>query len=365
MPQVSNQDHLGTLQPPPPFPAPLAPPAAVPSEGQVGSLGAGGSATTSAPVGVDLPYRLGDTTFRLARDAETHDCLKLVLGTGGSLADEGRVVEFLRYAIARKLDLTKILVAERAGAVVWALLPVPAGGRAVLLLSPAHLPAGAEDAAAELIEAVMRGQTDIEIGQGLVDPTDPRAAEPFVRAGFEKLAVLQYFQRDVTSSPTEPRLPAGLEVATYSQATHPLFKVAIEDSYTQSLDCPSLNGRRQIDDVIDGHKAAGDFRPHLWRVVSRQHEGARQVVAVLLLNATGNGESMELVYLGVSPHFRGQGLGHWAIQTALWETYRAGLGKLTLAVDSLNRPALKLYFRFGLRRVHERLVLIRHANTPR
>lgn len=282
-------------------------------------------------------------------------------------ADDTRVTDFLRYAVSRKIDLSKLSVAEIGGRVVWAALPIAPPGRTVLVLSPGWTPPGLGVAAKSLLEAVLdaeaAGPHGALLAQALVDPLDPSAAEPFHAAGFERLATLLYLQKAITNNVMIPTVPDRLRAYTYSGATHAMFRRAIEASYTQSLDCPKLNGRRDVNDVIEGHKgiagASGDFRADLWTVLTDGEGEAERPAAVLLVGPAGNGETMELVYLGVSPEYRRQGLAHWALRKALWEAQRNGLPKLTLAVDADNRPALKLYYRFGLKRVHERLALMK------
>jgi ribosomal protein S18 acetylase RimI-like enzyme len=138
-----------------------------------------------------------------------------------------------------------------------------------------------------------------------------------------------------------------------------LFAQSILQSYQGSRDCPELNGRRDIEDVIAGHRAVGLFDASLWFVL----EQAGQVQGVLLLNPTCDGVGVELVYLGLAPAARGRGLGDVLMRLAL---SRAGLRQfshLSLAVDSQNTPALGLYYRHGMKRVGSRIAMIRELQT--
>lgn len=320
--------------------------------------------------------------IRPAEPGEYHAALKLVLGQAGQPADDTRVTDFLRFAVQRRIDLSLITLAledrgpERkgqGGTILWAVLPVAPVGRSALLLAPssppssgdlagATDPARAIDIASQLIHATLSSLPGLHIAQALVEVNNPLASAPFLSAGFSQLAILQYLVKRVSSAPVAPKLPHSLQLHTYSPATHPLFRDAIAASYVGSQDCPALDGLRDVDDIIEGHKASGDFIPSLWYVLT--HSAHPQPAATLLLSPTGNGETLELVYLGVSQPFRRQGLGHWAIRQALHDTHRLGLPKLTLAVDSANRPALKLYHRFGLQHIHERLALMKNLRSP-
>ena len=77
------------------------------------------------------------------------------------------------------------------------------------------------------------------------------------------------------------------------------------ESYQQSLDCPLLNGLREIGDVIAGHQASGEFNPRFWFVLS-ERDMPRGVV---LLNRVPRTDTAELVYFGLAPAARGAG---WA-----------------------------------------------------
>ncbi|HSV13144.1 MAG TPA: GNAT family N-acetyltransferase, partial [Tepidisphaeraceae bacterium] len=139
------------------------------------------------------------------------------------------------------------------------------------------------------------------------------------------------------------------------EQTHAAFAAAIIASYENSLDCPPLNGIRDVEDIIAGHKAAGEFDPADWFVLMH-HEAP---VAVLLLSRTIHGDAMELVYLGVAPQARGHGLGDHLMRIAAHRMIERKIRRMTLAVDNLNTPALRLYHRHGLQRVASKLAMMR------
>jgi ribosomal protein S18 acetylase RimI-like enzyme len=74
------------------------------------------------------------------------------------------------------------------------------------------------------------------------------------------------------------------------------------------------------------------------------------------------------VYVGLIASYRGRGLGNALMEHALSTTASVGCRRLSLAVDSKNKPALQLYHRHGLSKVCTRAALIRdlrhrHART--
>jgi RimJ/RimL family protein N-acetyltransferase len=173
------------------------------------------------------------------------------------------------------------------------------------------------------------------------------------------LAELIYLQCEIRSSITAPIMPHGFSWENYSSVTHGKFARTIQATYENSLDCPTLSGLRQIEDVIASHKASGEFDPNHWFLLYERENP----VAVLLLAHSPRTDAMELVYLGLTPPARGRGLGTLALRKALRTALEADIGRLTLAVDAGNDPALKLYYRHGMERIGSKLAMIRDLRT--
>jgi ribosomal protein S18 acetylase RimI-like enzyme len=297
--------------------------------------------------------------IRPARRPEVHAALQLILGANGRPAAEEHVVDFLRYAVYRQLDLNDIWVSMRDGRIAWAILPVVSPGKTMLLFSPTHVPHEDQDTAVcPLVERVLEHYQNraIDLAQVLLDPGDAGAVEMFKACRFEPLAELIYLDRDVRRS-VDVATPAGFVFEPYSAAMHAAFARAVSATYQGSLDCPRLNGRRNIDDVLDGHKAAGEFDPKLWFLLRDDTAGA--AAGVLLLNRSTRTDSLELVYLGLAPHYRGRRLGDLLMRQAIATAAAIGSRRLSLAVDSMNAPALRLYQRHGMTRLCSRIALLR------
>ena len=296
--------------------------------------------------------------LRKAHRHEIHAALQMILGGGGDLAGEEQVVDFLRFAVYRGIDLNDTWVANDKGRVIWAILPVVSPGKTMLLFAPTHVPSDVKDTAArplvEMIVSCFRGRA-IDLAQVLIDPSERPALSVFADAGFERLAELVYLDREVRKS-HDVTVPPGMSWRTYAAATHEQFTRAIAASYEQSLDCPRLNGIRQMEDVIAGHKAAGEFDPKLWFLLCNEQS---EPLGVMLLNRSSRTDALELVYLGLARPARGRGLGDVMMRHALASAALIGSRRLTLAVDSDNKPALRLYHRHGLSKVCSRVALIR------
>ena len=307
-------------------------------------------------------------TIRPVQRPEIHRCLQLILGQGSRLATEEQVTDFLRFAVYRGINLNDIwLAADSTNKILWAVLPVPSPGRTMLLFTPTHVPPDILDTAiCPLVERVLEhSQTrDIHLAQVLLDPTERHAIRLFEKCHFDRLAELVYLDREVRRA-HDADLPAGCTWQTYSAATHNDFADTITQTYAGSLDCPTLNGRRNIEDVLAGHKSSGEFDPNLWFLLTTQSSdlSPQSSLGVLLLNRSTRTDSLELVYLGLTPEARGRGFGDAMMKHALAMTATIGSRRLTLAVDSKNQPALDLYHRHGLSRICSRVALLRDLRS--
>lgn len=297
----------------------------------------------------------GKADYRPARIDETQRALALILGTSEEPAAEAQVLEFLQFAHQRSIDVHDLWVIAIGNRLVWAMLPIISPGHTALLLMPPARPDSAS--VRPLIESVCeyvetRGVT---LAQVMLDPADAPGRSIFVNHGFREMAHLIYLQTAVPGHIAAVSPPESFWWQTYSEQTHAGFEQTILESYQQSLDCPALNGMRNISDVIKGHQAAGEFNPRFWFLLSERDVPR----AVLLLSRVPRTDSAELVYLGLTPAARRRGISDLLMRQALWATHEMGLNRLTLAVDSNNVPALRLYHRHGMQQIGVKLAMMR------
>ena len=105
---------------------------------------------------LDTDFPPPQVIFRKAAKQEVHTCLRLVLGSSTDLASEEQVVDFLRFAVYRGIDLSDIWLAERRGVICWAIMPVQSPGRTMVLFSPPHVAPTLQDTIApDLIAKVL------------------------------------------------------------------------------------------------------------------------------------------------------------------------------------------------------------------
>ena len=301
------------------------------------------------------PGEAGAAEYRLARSEEVGDGVALVLSLDGIPASEEQVREFAQFAWSRGIDVGHLWLAGMGGRMAWAVLPVVSPGKTMLLLTPGRLPQEVD--AGPLVEKVCEwfANGGGHLAQVLANPADFPLRQFFGHHGFREIAELHYLQANAKSS-GPPTLPHGFHLERYSEAAHSLFASAISASYQDSLDCPLMAGLRDIEDVIVGHRASGEFDPQFWFVLL---DASDQPYGVLLLTRVPRNDLAELVYLGLSPAMRGRGFGDLLMRQAIWAVREMELGRLTLAVDSKNTPALQLYYRHGMSHAGSKTAMLR------
>lgn len=279
-----------------------------------------------------------------------------LLSYPGHVPDGRQITGFMESMRARGMDLCRTRIATRGSSVVYAICPVPLPGKIVMLLSGTPATQAQREAADVLLQQVLAEylSSDNALLQVLVDPEDTAQMALYRAAGFSELASLSYLE--CPAQHMGYRLPeGGWELVTYAPERHQFFAEAIRASYEETLDCPQLNGLRSIEDVIAGHKAAGEFDPRNWIAVVRDSHPA----GVLILSRVPASDALELTYIGLARFARGQGLASALMKLAIARAAELSCARLTTAVDTGNTPAITMYVRAGMRRIGTRVALIR------
>ena len=202
----------------------------------------------------------------------------------------------------------------------------------------------------------------------LDESAGPQAGHDLTRGGMPRVTELLYLERD-TATPLLPigadergtstsrSDPAGVHARGRFEGLEPRwaprprfewrpfhddvemeFRAVLQATYTGSLDMPELEGTRGLDDILDGHRAAGLFIPERWRV--GRIRGEPEAAAVLLMAEIPGRDAWEVIYLGLTPAARGRGLGRDVLRHGL-ELAREYTTRLELAVDLRNTPAVR------------------------
>lgn len=293
--------------------------------------------------------------------------LNLIWATGGLPDPSAR-----RAAPKQPPQIDQVaLIAPGAGRVGMVFASPPLGR------SPADAPADAGLTAA--IDAACRAvgekhPAQFALIQALVESNQPWLKRALVASRFISVGQLLYMRRD-NAAPPGPRLPisgpwpAKVQVVT-ARSLGPIttqnrvLEDCLDRTYEGTLDCPELFGLRETADILASHRACGRHDPDLWWVAMRDG----RAVGCALFNPYPDQGSLELVYLGLAPDVRGQGLGERLMTFALHHLARMSMQRVACAVDERNAPARRLYDRLGFARFDAREAFVRQpidTSAPR
>ena len=282
---------------------------------------------------------------------------RLLAADGGTNPEHAR--RFLRYARDHSVPLDCLWGSVDArGRFQGVVLAVPGAGRSAMVFASHGRTEAQRTCTAKLLKYAgeLLPGAGVCLAQGLLDPDDLEAHETFHRGGFRPLATLTYLQRPLRTRllPPEPDWPEGVSLESCERTGDAELIATLDATYEQTMDCPALRGLRQTSDILEGHRAAGAFDPRLWTLLRVDGQSS----GVLLLNASSDRASIELVYLGLARGVRGRGLGLRLLQHGLRLIASRPERSMTLAVDQTNAPALRLYEREHFRAVLQRSALV-------
>lgn len=186
------------------------------------------------------------------------------------------------------------------------------------------------------------GPQRVKVVQSLLATGSGSDAERLRAAGFTHSADLLYLVSLTNSFPSAP-IEADLSFEPVSSRSDEELAQVLEATYEQTLDCPALNGVQDCRDVLAGYRATGSFDPSRWFFVRREGRD----IGCLLLADFPEANQWLVVYMGLLPDVRGQGLGIELVRHAQWLCGQAGRSRLVLAVDAANAPAINIYAAAG------------------
>ncbi len=297
------------------------------------------------------------------------------------LADPDAGKRFLARAADHDIDLSCFWAVTGPGSRVrQAVLIVPQPGRtAMIFLSGVGHEArcGNRERQHNDRVALLRAAFDeisAELGdrlhllQALPSPEEWWATEAFTGAGMTRLGELAYLRRPLAmpdAGRADQQWPRGVAVRPIrgleENLDAPALRTALARTYIDTLDCPGLCDLRDLDDVIESHRAAGRFDPSLWWII--EHEGRPE--GCVLLSPSPEQDSLELVYMGLGPDLRGRGLGAKILRAAIAGAQRCGLRDISCAVDNRNEPARALYAKLGFSEFARRIAFVQSTRPPR
>ncbi len=193
----------------------------------------------------------------------------------------------------------------------------------------------------------------VTLAQTVIQTSDCLLTQAFVQTGFSKLAVLHFLEQ--TKHAKQIKIPSGLSFTPLTREDDELLGTILEETYVNSLDCPNIHGLRAVQDIIDGHRGADPTCTQLWSIAELENKK----IGVILLNSFPKMKQTELAYVGLSPIARGNNLGNACMQHIANQISELPFSRVTLAVDSENIPAKKLYKKWNFKKIKQRLTLIK------
>ena len=242
---------------------------------------------------------------------EYAQALRLVFGRMTEADRQRQIDSLLGAADGGKAALEGLCGGHRGNRLVGAALVQIQPGRTATVWPP-KIVAGEPLATAESllgeVSRFLEGR-DVRLAQTLLESDSPREESLLCKGGFNRLSELLYLVSPNSEFPTAPSV-TSLEFETYSPANHQRLARIVEATYQQTLDCPQLDGIRDVEDVLAGYRASGVFDASRWLIV--RHDGAD--VGCLLLGDFPENDNLELVYMGVTPSREGMAGGlNWSV----------------------------------------------------
>jgi len=243
--------------------------------------------------------------------------------------------------------LENLLIAIRDGSPVGAVLVVIRPGRMAFLWPPVLHPGESGTLAAEELlrtAAVRLDEAGVVVTQCLLEKDDAVGRAVLNASGFPYSTDILLLSRPVDDLGDLPgALNEALTIRTYGLSLHDEFKMVVERTYIDTLDCPGLSRCRSAEDALTSYRAASNFDAALWQLGCIDGKG----VGVLLEQEHRERLAREIVYLGIVPEARRRGLGRTLLVRSLNAAHAAGIESCEVAVDSENLYALNLYRALG------------------
>lgn len=277
-----------------------------------------------------------------ARTEELTAAFQLIFRHLGSAEQETRVRNALELVRLGEVLREGILVARGDEGLVGVVVCLPVPGASGLVWPPQVVEHGER---VEVEDQLIRRATfwlrqrGAKLAQSLLLKEEADLGIPLERNGFRHITDLWYMRHSL-------ELPAQLLLAEerltyrpYLSGEQDMFHETLLRTYEDTLDCPEVNGVREIGEIIEGHLAQGMGKAdHWWLALA---DG--QPVGVLVLVEPPDWNGWDIAYLGVVPKARGRGFGRELTRKALLEARVGEAAQLTLSVDARNQPAWNLY----------------------
>ena len=227
------------------------------------------------------------------RHRQTLELLFAALPTSERVAQMATTMAAVRSG---RLSLEGLLEAQRGDATVGVVWASVMGGRAALVW-PAQLAAGEREETVASLYAQLASwmhERDVQVANAFLADDHSADARRLTAAGFTRVAEILYLVSEQATFP-DAQVATPLQFEVFSEAEQDRLAEIIERTYEGTLDCPALDGQRDIADVIQGYQETGVYNPSRWFFV--RHDDAD--IGCLLLADHPAENQWELIYQGI------------------------------------------------------------------
>lgn len=275
--------------------------------------------------------------------SEQVEALWLLFGDEPEPVRRNRLQGAVQAARQRSTEFDFLLQARRVNNRVGTVWGQPLAGRNANIWPPFLVP-GEPQSTADLLQSELDrrlADAGFVTAQALLS-VEASAQVGLQRHGYRKVATLLYLSSSSRQFPsTQPA--SSLQFEPFRDSDMARLTKVIELTYIDTRDAPSLDGTRNVQDVIEGYKSTGEFAPERWFLVRTDGED----VGCLLLTNHPSLQHWELIYMGLIPAARRRGWGSDLVRYAQWQARRAASDALLVSVDIANEPAVAAYARCG------------------
>jgi GNAT superfamily N-acetyltransferase len=255
------------------------------------------------------------------------------------------------------VSLEHMLVAHRAGRTLGVMLVQRQPDNSAFFWLPvvADSP-DAETAASGLVRAACHSaeRNGVSSAQVILPPEELHGTELLLAFKFSQLAEISYLQRSL-DDPIPP-LEGKCSIVPFEEnVNRDRFARLLESTFEGTLDCPSLASAPDGSEALVSHQFAGIYTPERWMLFEVDGDD----VGLLLINDHPEQSAWEIVYMGVSPRFRGRGYGRTIVVEGLRNMADCGRDSVLLAVDRNNHFASDIYEEMGFFPIANRTVFLR------
>lgn len=287
----------------------------------------------------------------------------LWMATGGRSrhAHRGRVTALLAAEKQGKVSFEGLMTATRGNRVVSSIWCLSQPGKIGTVWGPGILSEESDSTADLLIQQAIQfaKQRECHLIQSLIGQENQSAGQLLAGSGFRSITLLTHLEAFTEDAQAEPP-HSDLLFRRCEDYRSEAFRNLITQTYENSLDCPELDGMRDVEDVLEGYYATSNRSTFNWYTI----EHGNEMIGVIITAHHAEPQQLELIYFGLIPRFRQLGLGSEMIRFVLQLSQFLGCRSTITGVDQRNTPAMALYRRFGFQQADVKELLLLPLRLP-